>query len=157
MEIPRVYHPVSHWEECNYNMWGDCDDRQKAIRSAIAFTGDHELYGHYMRRVIREWPISCENALTDRFLNRKAWIGHAAAALWGRIPEDVTREAWRHLSHEQQLLANNQAREAIREWEDSYRKGHGLCENMAGEVLPLWHTGPSSNEASRNREGPELS
>lgn len=135
MRLHRVYHPVGHWEECRYNMWGTVDDRAKCLEKAVKFTGDNERYGRYMLRVTREWPVSCENALTDYQLNRKAWIGHAACALYAKIPEDITREAWRHLSDEQQLLANNQARRAIRSWEDSYEKSKGLYKDMEVQVL----------------------
>ena len=140
MTLPRVYHPVSHWEECDFNMWGDCDDREETLNLAIDFTGDHERYGHYMVRVTNEWPISCENALTDHHLNRRAWLGHAACALYGRIPEDVTREAWRHLSNEQQLLANNQASKAIRDWEYRYSENHGLLRGVGKPLLLEWDT-----------------
>lgn len=141
MRLPRIYHPVSKWEECNYNMWGDCDQRQVVLKQAIVFTGNAEHYGSYMQRVIHEWPISCENALTDYNLNRKAWLGHAACALYARIPEDVTREAWGTLTNEQQLLANNQARAAIQTWEINYRKGHKLCCGVGETLLFDWNTG----------------
>lgn len=135
MKLNRVYHPVSKWEECNFNMWGEVEDRAAALKLAIEFTGNHEKYGSYMQRVIREWPISCENALTDYNLNRRAWLGHAACAMFAKIPEDITREAWRHLTNEQQLLANNQAERAIRDWEIDYEKGRGIYTDMEAQML----------------------
>lgn len=152
MKLPRVYHPVSHWEECDYNMWGECSDRSSDLQKAIEFTGNHEKYGSYMRRVINEWPISCENAFTDPHLNHKAWLGHAACALYAKIPEDVTREAWRRLTHEQQLLANNQARAAIQSWEMRYRKSKQLCEGMEETLLLKWDSRGSTQKVARHRE-----
>lgn len=151
MKLRRVYHPVAHWEECDYNMWGECVDRAGTLAKAIKFTGDHELYGSYMIRVTKEWPISCENALTDLNLNRKAWLGHAACAMYARIPEDVTREAWSQLSDEQQLLANYQAREAISAWELRYRKDIELCGGLGETLLFDWHPRRSAEKAARNR------
>lgn len=113
----RIYHPVDKWEEVSANMWGEVHDRALYLEKAVAFTGDHKLYGKYMRRVVREWTYSCENALTDLSLNRKAWLGHAAVALAFGCPEDITRKAWGRLTNEQQLLANAQAARAIRWWE----------------------------------------
>lgn len=157
MRLPRVYHPVSKWEETDFNMWGECEDHDPTLELAITFTGDHEKYGHYMRRVTREWPISCENALTDYNLNRKAWLGHAACALYAKIPEWLTREAWRHLTHEQQLLANNQAREAIRAWERRYRKDKQLHPGVGEQMLLIRNPGRSSISSARNRKSAELS
>ena len=133
--MERVYHPYWNWEEIEHNMWGDVDDRKKYLKKAIAFTSDHKKYGRFMMRVILEWPVSCENALTDNSINKKAWVGHAATALALGCPEDITREAWGNLTDEQQLLANNQARKAIQTWEYNYLKGSELCEGMGGALL----------------------
>ena len=131
----RVYHPISEWEEIEFNMWGEVDDRSAFLEKAITFTGDHKLYGSYMQRVISEWPISCENALTDPALNKKAWVGHAACALALRCPEDITRKAWSFLTDEQRILANKAAGRAIWTWEHAYRKDRGLSEDMGEPML----------------------
>lgn len=116
-------------------MWGTVNDRKASLKNAIEFTGNHELYGSYMLRVINEWPISCENALTDLSINRKAWVGHAAVALALQIPEDITREAWRELTDEQRFLANKEAERAIAIWESDYRKHHKLYKDMEKTML----------------------
>ena len=131
----RVYHPYLDWEEIRFNMWGEVDNRKEWVQKAIEFTGNHKLYGSYMMRVTKEWPISCENALTDTSLNRRAWIGHAAVALAIQCPEDIVREAWKHLTDEQQLLANQEANAAIAAWEHAYIKDKGLYPIMAGPML----------------------
>jgi len=119
-------------------MWGTVPDRKTALDAAIQFTGNYARYGLYMRRVIEEWPVSCENALTDYLMNRKAWIGHAAVALALEIPEDITRQAWAYLSNEQQLLANKEAGRAIQCWERRYIKDNGLHKNLGAPLLFEW-------------------
>lgn len=116
--IERVYHPYWLWEEVYTNMWGRVQDRQKYLADAIEFTGDHRKYGSYMIRVIDEWAYSCEHNLSNITQNRKAWLGHAACALAFDCPEDIVREAWGHLTKEQQDLANNEAENAITIWEE---------------------------------------
>lgn len=135
MKFTRVYHPYWDWEEIDHNMWGVVCDRKKAINSAIEFTGDHGLYGRFMMRVVKEWRVSCENALTDYSLNRKAWVGHAACALARGIPEDITRFAWGRLGDEQRILANQAADRAIQSWEYHYAKSLGLCDGMGEQML----------------------
>ena len=88
-----------------------------------------------MNRVVSEWNISCENALTDYSINRKAWIGHAATALALGCPEDITRQAWRFLTDEQQLLANKEADGAIKSWEYNYIKDRGLHIHVGEPML----------------------
>jgi hypothetical protein len=113
----EVWHPYWFWEEFYFNMWGGVADRKEWLQRAIDFTGDPELYGNWMKRVAKEWPYSCAHNLTKRDTNRKAWIGHAAVALAIQCPEDIVREAWGHLSREQQNMANTKAQQAIDYWE----------------------------------------
>ena len=98
-KINRIYHPYNLWEEINHNMWGDVENKQSMLMRAIKFTGDHKNYGRFMRKVIKQWKYSCENALTDEFINRKAWLGHAACEVRMNCPEDITHQAWKYLSH----------------------------------------------------------
>lgn len=123
MKQKRIYHPYTRWEEIKFNMWGDVEDRKSFLEKAIEFTGDHKRYGRYMRKIVREWKYSCENALTDPMLNKRAWVGHAACARAIRCPEDITRKAWGFLTDEQRILANAEAERAIQIWQDSRRKG----------------------------------
>lgn len=116
-------------------MWGEVDDVKGFLSKAINFTGDHVLYGNYMRRVIAGWPISCENALTDPHINQKAWIGHAACALAIQCPENITRRAWKELTGEQQYLANQEAIRAIQSWKDDYIKDRELHKGMGESLL----------------------
>ncbi len=135
LQLSRVYRPVQLWEEVVYNMWGEVEDRHDFLQRAIEFTSDHQRYGEFMRRVIREWPVSCENALTDSSLNKRAWVGHAACALAFRCPEYIVREAWGHITDEQQFLANKEADRAINEWRRTYAEDRGLHPDVDGSLL----------------------
>lgn len=136
MKFERVYHPYWMWEEVLHNMWGTVENTNKYLKKAIEFTSDHKKYGRFMMRVVHEWPYSCENALTDSQINRRAWIGHAAVALAFGCPEDITRKAWGHLTDEQRALANKEADNAIRYWEESYRPGQDICGDLEKTLLP---------------------
>lgn len=115
--IERMYHPYWDWEEIEFNMWGSVENKKEYLDWAIAFTGDSDIYGAYMMKVVIEWTKSCQHNLSNRTQNRKAWIGHAACAMAKGCPEHIVREAWGHLSEDQQVKANNKAQEAIDYWE----------------------------------------
>ena len=140
LKLKRVYHPYNEWEEVNFNMWGNVCNFNHWLERAIEFTGNNILYGSYMIKVINDWPISCENALTDQYINKKAWIGHAASALAMNCPEHVTRKAWGYLTDEQKFLANKQAERAIRTWEDNYIESKKLRESMGRSFLFQWNS-----------------
>jgi len=140
MKLKRIWHPYWLWEEVPAGMWAAPKNKDEQLRSAIAFTGDHALYGSYMRRVVLEWHYSCENALTDYHLSRKAWLGHAACALGIGVPESIVRQAWGLLTHEQQLLANKEAERAIQAWELAHFQNQRLRGNVGEPMLPGWDT-----------------
>jgi hypothetical protein len=125
--LTRIYHPYWDWEEVDHNMWGSVKNRKHFLKLAIYFTGDHIKYGRFMIKVVNKWKFSCEHNLTDLSQNRKAWIGHAACALALGCPEDITRQAWGHLSDLQQAQANKKAATAIAEWEQRHLED--LCQS----------------------------
>lgn len=134
-KFKKVYHCCDQWEELSHGMWDEPVNKKEQQNMAMKLMSDANLFGHYMERVTNEWPISCENALTDDNLNKKAWLGQAACALAMRIPESVTRSAWGKLSYEQQLLANQQAQQFILQWSNRYAKSKGLSKNMERSLL----------------------
>lgn len=114
----RIYHPYWDWEDYKAGMWRKAakSEEPELLQAAIAFTGDAKLYGSFMRRVTRQWPIACEHNLTEPALNRRAWLGHAAACLAIGSPEYITRQAWWLLTQDQRDDADAQANSAIQGW-----------------------------------------
>jgi hypothetical protein len=116
--MKQIYHNYTKWEDFKNGMWlkVEVEKENEMLQKAITFTGDHEMYGKAMLRVIKEWPITCEHHLTDNAINKKAFIGHCAVCLELGIPEYIVRMAWHYLTKEQQDLANNAADKAISKW-----------------------------------------
>lgn len=135
MKLPRVWRRIDEWEEVPANMWGTVSDASAALEQATEFTSNHAAYGVAMADVVKCWQASCENALTDRNLAQRAWLGHAAVAKKFGIPEDITRKAWAKLTDEQRFLANREAERYINQWRWDYRQSRGLCENMDKPML----------------------
>jgi hypothetical protein len=130
----KIWHHYLLWEDFKAGMWRSVygAERKQLLEKAIAFTGDHLLYGSYMRRVIKEWPLACEQNLTDPNINRLAWLGQAACCMAISCPEDITREAWGRLTQKQQDDADAQAEQCIEEWELNFaRKNNLVYKQMA--------------------------
>lgn len=120
MRIKRVYHHHSKMEEYKSNMWRVVDDKDYAVSESARLMIAHGEFEAACHRVVREWPFSTEAALSATVINHQAWIGHAACALNHGSPEDMTRQAWRTLTEDQQSLANAAADKAIAAWRTSY-------------------------------------
>jgi hypothetical protein len=121
--MQRIFHNYTFWEDYINGMWRTVsrDEEERVLPLAIEFTGNCELYGAAMIRVVHEWPISCEHNLTNLSINRRAWIGHAACCLEFGWPEYLVRQAWHTLTKDQQDKANRKASEAIRLFEKQHR------------------------------------
>lgn len=115
----RIYHPYWQWEDYRSGMWRkiSADEESEMLKRAIEFTGNAELYGSFMLRVAQEYRYACEHNLSEVGMNRRAWIGHAAANLAIGSPEYITRRAWWMLTEQQRIDADAQADAAIRHWE----------------------------------------
>ncbi len=147
--MKRIFHPYHKWEDFQSGMWRTVsgNERIEYLRKAIEFTGNAELYGSFMLRVINEWPISCEHNLTDLNQNRKAWIGHAATCLAIECPEDITRQAWGKLNQQQQDDANEKAQLAIDLWVKTHEsKNKAIHQKMGESRISTGNTGFSPTE-----------
>lgn len=117
----RVFVHYEKWECYKNGMWRkvSLSEEDDFLIKATNFTGDHNLYGNAMMRVINEWPLSCSHHLSDLSINRRAYIGHAACSLEINCPEYITRMAWHLLNDNQRILANKMADLAILKWEQN--------------------------------------
>ncbi len=122
--LKRTYHSYVDWEDNKAGMWRSVHGEERIVflEAAIEFTGDAELYGSWMLKVIESWPFACEHNLSCENMNRQAWIGHAACCMAINCPEEVTRLAWHHLTDKQRIEANAKADQAIEKWELKYKE-----------------------------------
>ena len=119
-KVIKKFHHYEKWEDYQAGMYENMQgrDRRIMLNKAISFTSNANLYGKWMLKVINEWPICCEQNLSDKCINQQAWIGHAATCMAIQCPEDITRQAWGCLSQLQKEQANNQANLAIKAWNE---------------------------------------
>jgi len=120
----QVYTPYTKWECYKNGMWSkvDVNSEQKMLQIAIGFTSDHVSYGSAMREVVFAWENSMLNFLTNKSINRRAYLGHCAVSFKLGIPEYIVRMAWKHLTPKQQQLADLVAERTIKEWEIWYMR-----------------------------------
>lgn len=117
--MKRIYHSYEKWEETKAGMWRKpCgEERKQFIENCSVFMSNTAAFRAAMFRAIQEWPLSCENNLTAKNVNRQAWLGHAACCIAIGCPEEPTRAAWWTLTQRQRELADEAAAEAIAAWE----------------------------------------
>jgi len=130
----RMYVPYWEWEDWLNGMWRRLPKSQEDawIERAVKFTGDHIAYGSAMKKVIKAWPRTMLNSITNVSINRRAFLGHCACAFEFNCPEYITRMAWKRLTDIQRYLADKVAQETINEYEREHRRIHT---NVGEQVL----------------------
>jgi hypothetical protein len=79
------------------------------------FLSDIPWFKTTLQRVVQEWPISCEQFLSNRNINRIAWLGQASMCIELSIPA-VFRGGFKLLSDTQQGAANEAAQNCLDRW-----------------------------------------
>lgn len=124
MKIKRVYRHYKLCEEYSSGMWKVVDSatrEQQAKKSAELLGSEIDFHAACMR-VIDEWPVSCEVTFTAKTLNHQSWLGQAACALVHGSAEDATRQAWKMLTDDQRVAANNVADKVKEIWVARYKE-----------------------------------
>lgn len=118
--IKQVFIPYYEWEDWINGMWAKGNEDH--LQAAIEFTGDHVKYGAAMGEVIQAWPRTMLNSLTNKSINRHAFLGHCAVCFKLGIAESITRQAWGLLTDQQRFDADAQAEKYIKHWEYEYSR-----------------------------------
>ena len=83
-----------------------------------------------VNKVIKEWKFSCEHYLTNKAMNRIAWLGQASVCYETGIPSKYS-SGWTRLTEEMQDNNNEIALKALNTWLSK----NGLQEVEMSEAL----------------------
>ena len=123
----RIFHTFDKWE-CHkagfYASSVDGRDKDECEELYAEFLRDTYRFQKSAESVIREWRHSCEHYLTNRSMNRIAWIGQASMCYATGIPSKYCA-GFNLMSEVEQDAANDIALTALNEW---------LAENGRPEV-----------------------
>jgi hypothetical protein len=117
-DVNRIFHPYQDWELINYNFYGNehlkwsklqCEYKYKEI------LGDIDLFKETMQNLSNDCPKSCEHNLTNRSMNRIAFLGQASVAYKYKIP-CIYSSGFQLLTDEEKIAANNAAFEFLNNW-----------------------------------------
>jgi ParB-like chromosome segregation protein Spo0J len=114
----RVFHTYDKWE-CHkagfYNQHMDGVSKKDGEVLYAAFLRDDVAFRDGLNRVIAEWKHSCEHYLTNRAMNRIAWLGQTACCAAKGYPA-VFRSGFHLLTEAEQATANATALEYLNKW-----------------------------------------
>ena len=114
----RIFHTYDKWECAKspfYQSTVDGMTAEEAKNAYATFLSNDNEFRDATEKVITEWKHSCEHYLTNKAMNRIAWMGQASAAYAKGLPS-VFCSGFNLLTPEQQEKANGIALIAINKW-----------------------------------------
>jgi ParB-like chromosome segregation protein Spo0J len=120
----RIFHTFDKWE-CHkvgfYSSKKEGLTAEQCEKEYANYLSDEQRFRDGLNGIINEWVNSCEHYLTNKAMNRIAWLGQAAVCYSTGIPSKFC-SGFNLLSPEQQDKANLIALEALNFWMKKYNR-----------------------------------
>jgi len=115
----RIFHTFEKWE-CQKNGFyrhipPNGMTKSDAENEYAKFFSNLNEFEIYLNKVINEWKYSCEHYLTNKAMNRIAWLGQACACYSKNLPSEF-RSGFNLLSEKQKNEANKLALKYLNIW-----------------------------------------
>ena len=120
----RIFHTFEKWECHKAGFYGSKKEGMTAEQCEAEYANylsDEQRFRDGLNGVINEWVYSCEHYLTNKAMNRIAWLGQAAMCYSTGIPSKFCG-GFNLLTAQQQDKANLIALEALNFWMKKYNR-----------------------------------
>jgi hypothetical protein len=114
----RIFHTFEKWECHKAGFYASKKDgmtAEQCEKEYANYLSNDERFRDGLNGVVTEWKNSCEHYLTNKAMNRIAWLGQAAMCYSTGIPSKFCA-GFNLLTAEQQDKANMVALEALNYW-----------------------------------------
>jgi ParB-like chromosome segregation protein Spo0J len=126
----RIFHTFDKWECHKAGFYASKLEGMTAEQCEQAYadylSNDNE-FKNGLQGVLDYWINSCEHYLTNKAMNRIAWLGQAAVCYSTGVPSKYCA-GFNRLTNEQQDKANEIALEYLNKWMDKYNRSHVTME-----------------------------
>lgn len=117
-ETDRIYHSYDKWECIKYGFYENKPEnmtKEEGEKIYYEFLSNLDEFEDALGHVISEWKYSCEHNLSNKNMNRIAWLGQASVCYARKIPSSC-RAGFNLLNEEQQFKANELALQYLNIW-----------------------------------------
>jgi ParB-like chromosome segregation protein Spo0J len=120
----RIFHTFEKWECHKAGFYASKKEGMTAEQCQLTYAeylSNEDRFREGLNGVINEWINSCEHYLTNKAMNRIAWLGQAAMCYSTGVPSKYC-SGFNLLTPEQQDKANLIALEALNYWRGKYNR-----------------------------------
>jgi hypothetical protein len=125
--------PFYEWEcfiHGMYKAYSEINNYNVHFDNAIKLMSDQDLFYQVGIEVLDNWVISCNNFLTNKNINRIAFIGQVCCCKHFGVPEIIVKDAWKTIDIETQKKANYTAYKILKTYERRNKELHSKMEEI---------------------------
>jgi len=124
--MKKIYIKYNLWEDYKEGMYSlkKLVNKNELIKLNINLLSNPDLFYNTGIKLIDIWPNSCDENLSNKNINRLAWIGQASCFVNHKSPEYITKKSWKLLDVKTQNKANMVAYKILKHYEKRYNKVH---------------------------------
>jgi len=114
----RIFHTFEKWECYKSGFFATKKEgmtKEQCEVSYCDFLKDSEAFEEALNKVITKWKYSCEHYLTNKAMNRIAWLGQASMCYATGVPSKYCA-GFNLLTPLEQEIANNLALKYLNKW-----------------------------------------
>ena len=125
-DTDRIFHTYDKWECHKAGFYKSKKDGFSDLPCEHEYSNllsNENLFSEILNKLIKAWKYSCEHYLTNKSMNRIAWLGQAAVCYNSGVPSSYSY-AWNNLSDIQKETANSVALKYLNIWlhENKYKE-----------------------------------
>jgi len=105
----RIFHHHDLWECWKHGLYKTKSKNEEKSQKSFLILNSVENCDASFKSLIENWPYSSQVNLSNKSINRQAWLGQAACCFSHGANEDETKIAWFKLTIEEQNRANQVA------------------------------------------------
>lgn len=117
-KIKPIWEDYRNWEDYKNGMYEN-ENNETIIKQCYDILTSKDLK-EYMEDVTERYKISTKVNFTNKMFNPVSWLGQATCNLLIGATAKETCQAWMMMTKEQQITANNIAKEVIEEWRNKH-------------------------------------
>lgn len=117
-DTSRIFHTYDKWECHKAGFYASTKKdwtHEQCEKEYVRILTNSELFANILDKIIVQWKNSCEHYLSNKSMNRIAWMGQAAVCYESGVPSRYS-SAWSKLTDEQQQEANQVALIYLNKW-----------------------------------------
>ncbi len=114
--MKRIFHPAHRWEDFTANFYGGVRQdfpKDDTLQLYASLLKDLPKFESALQTITGTWHFACEHNLSNKAMNRVAYLGQAACAVVYGVPHQMSMGGYNLLSESERADADAMAQKYV--------------------------------------------